>query len=402
LAADGRLIYSDGPEIEMPHRGAPFLIGIAVTLAVYGLLNYYVLRRGWKALAGTGALRAILLGVMLAGALSVVAGRFLENRLPSLFADAVTVFGYEYLIFVLYLFLLTVLVDLVRLVDAFLPFFPDSLRSARTGGRLAFALVFGTVFLVMTAGTLQALRFRTRTVPLPIAKPAGALKTLRAVQFSDVHVSPVLPASRLVRIIDRINALNPDIVFITGDLASDDTPARQLLLMSEALKRLHPPLGVFACTGNHEYYGGLEKTCGAIRAGGVHILEDEAVLVADSFYVAGRRDPTALQRGGVRMPLSEILAGLDRSRPVILLDHQPIHLEQAAEAEIDLQLSGHTHNGQVFPINVINKGIYELNWGLLKKGPAWIYVTSGAGTWGPPVRLGSTSEIVLFEISFGR
>jgi uncharacterized protein len=402
LAADGRLIYSDGPEIEMPHRGAPFLIGIAVTLAVYGLLNYYVLRRGWKALAGTGALRAILLAMMLAGALSVVAGRFLENRLPSLFADAVTVFGYEYLIFVLYLFLLTVLVDLVRLVDAFLPFFPDSLRSARTGGRLAFALVFGTVFLVMTAGTLQALRFRTRTVPLPIAKPAGALKTLRAVQFSDVHVSPVLPASRLARIIDRINGLDPDIVFITGDLASDDTPARQLLLMSEALKRLHPPLGVFACTGNHEYYGGLEKTCGAIRAGGVRILEDEAVLVADSFYVAGRRDPTAVQRGGVRVPLSEILAGLDRSRPVILLDHQPIHLEQAAEAEIDLQLSGHTHNGQVFPINVINKGIYELNWGLLKKGPAWIYVTSGAGTWGPPVRLGSTSEIVLFEISFGR
>jgi predicted MPP superfamily phosphohydrolase len=402
LAAPGGLIYSDGPENDMPHRGAPFWIGIAVTVAVYGLLNYYVLRRGWKALSGTGALRAVLLGFMLAGAVSVVAGRFLENRLPSFFADAVTVFGYEYLIFILYLFLLTVLVDLVRLADAFFRFFPDSLRSARTGGRMAFALVFGSVLLVLTAGTLQALRLRTRTIPLPLTKAAGALKSLRAVQFSDVHVSPVMPASRLARIIDRVNALNPDIVFITGDLASDDTSTRQLLLMSEVLKRLHPPLGVFACTGNHEYYGGLEKTCAAIRAGGVRILEDESVLVADSFYVAGRRDPTAAPRGGRRTPLSEILAGLDRSRPVILLDHQPIHLEEAAAAGIDLQLSGHTHNGQVFPINVINKGIYELNWGLLKKGPAWIYVTSGAGTWGPPVRLGSVSEIVLFEISFGR
>ncbi|MGD0783848.1 MAG: metallophosphoesterase, partial [Candidatus Aminicenantales bacterium] len=299
----------------MPHRGAPFGIAIAVAIAVYGLLNFYVLRRGWKALAGTGAFRAVLLGLMLAGAVSVVAGRLLERGLPSLFADAVTVFGYEYLIFILYLFLLTLLFDLIRLVDAFVPFFPNSLRSARTGGRLAFALIFGTVVIVLAAGTIGALRLRTRTVPLPIAKPAGVLKTLRAVQISDVHVSPVLPASRLARIVDRVNALRPDIVFITGDLASDDTPARELLRMSEVLKRLHPPWGVLACTGNHEYYGGLERTCSAIRAGGVRILEDEAVLVADSFYVIGRKDPTSVPRGGARTPLSEILSGLDQSRP---------------------------------------------------------------------------------------
>jgi hypothetical protein len=401
LAAAGGLIYHGRPEIDMPHRGAPFIIGIAVTIAVYGLLNFYVLRRGWKALAGTGGFRAVLLGVMLAGAVSVVAGRLLESQGSSLFADAITVFGYEYLIFILYLFLLTVLVDLVRLVDSFVPFFPGSLRSARTGGRLAFALVFGTVLLVLAAGTVQALRLRTRTVPLPIAKPAGALKKLRAVQISDVHVSPVMPVSRLARIVDRVNALAPDIVFITGDLVSDDTPSRELRRVSEVLRRLQPPLGVFACTGNHEYYGGLERTCAAIRAGGVRILEDEAVLVADSFYVIGRKDPTSVPRGGVRTPLSEILSGVDKSRPLLLLDHQPIHLEEAAAAGIDLQLSGHTHNGQVFPINLINKRIYELNWGLLKKGPTRFYVTSGAGTWGPPVRLGSTSEIVLFEIAFG-
>jgi uncharacterized protein len=386
----------------MPNRGWPFWIGLAVTLAVYGLLNFYILRRGWKALAGTGAFRSVLLGVMLAGAVSVVAGRLLESGGSSLFADAVTVFGYEYLIFILYLFLLTVLVDLVRLADAVFGFIPSSLKSVRTGGRLAFALVFGTVMIVLAAGTIQAFRVRIRTVPLPIAKPAASLKTLRAIQISDVHVSPVLPASRLARILDRVNALAPDIVFITGDLASDDTPARELLRMSEVLKRLHPSLGVFACTGNHEYYGGLERTCAAIRAGGVRILEDEAVLVADSFYVVGRKDPTSVPRGRQRTALAAILAGLDKHRPLLLLDHQPIHLEEAVAAGVDLQLSGHTHNGQIFPINLINKGIYELNWGLLRKGATWFYVTSGAGTWGPPVRLGSTSEIVLFEISFGR
>lgn len=386
----------------MPSRGWPFWIGLAVTLSVYGLLNFYVLRRGWKALAGTGAFRSVLLGVMLAGAVSVVAGRLLESGGSSLFADAVTVFGYEYLVFVLYLFLMTVLVDIVRLVDAFFPFFPNSLRSARTGGRLAFAFVFGTVVIALGAGTMQALRLHTRTVPLPIAKSAASLKILRAIQISDVHVSPVLPASRLARILDRVNSLAPDIVFITGDLASDDTPARELLRMSEVLKRLHPPLGVFACTGNHEYYGGLERTCAAIRAGGVRILEDEAVLVADSFYVVGRKDPTSVPRGRRRTALAAILAGLDKRRPLLLLDHQPIHLEEAVAAGVDLQLSGHTHNGQIFPINLINKGVYELNWGLLRKGATWFYVTSGAGTWGAPVRLGSTSEIVLFEISFGR
>ncbi len=227
----------------MPHRGAPFVIAVVATIAVYGLLNFYVLRRGWKALAGTGAFRAVLLALMLAGAVSVVAGRLLERRGSSFFADAVTAFGYEYLVLILYLFLLTVIFDLIRLVDAFVPFFPNSLRSARTGGRLAFALIFGTVVIVLAAGTIGALRLRTRIVPLAIAKPAGILKTLRAVQISDVHISPVVPASRLARIVDRINALRPDIVFITGDLASDDTPARELLRMSDVLKRLHPPPG---------------------------------------------------------------------------------------------------------------------------------------------------------------
>lgn len=259
----------------MSHRGAFILVGIAMIL--FGLINFYVLRRGWKALAGTGAFRIVLLILMLGGAASFAAGRLLERRFPSIFADAVTVYGHEYLILVLYLFLLTMLVDLVRLIDAFIPFFPHALRSARTGGRLAFGLVFGAVVITLAAGTVQALRLRTRIVPLPIAKAAGSLKTLRAVHFSDVHVSPILPASRLAGIIDRINALSPDIVFITGDLASDDTPARELVRMSEVLKRLHPSLGVFACTGNHEYYGGLEKTGAAIRAGGVRILEDETV-----------------------------------------------------------------------------------------------------------------------------
>jgi uncharacterized protein len=385
----------------MPHRGTPFLIGIVISLVVYGLLNYYVWRRGWKALAGSGLFRSFLLGLMIAGAVSFVAGRLLERVLASRFADFVTIFGYEYMILILYLLLLTILIDLVRLADAIVPFIPSSLRSARTGGRLAFALAFGTVVIVLAAGTVQGLRLRTRIASVTIAKPAGALRTLRAVQFSDVHVSPVLPASYLRKVIARVNALSPDIVFITGDLASEDTPPRELARMSEALRALRPRLGVFACTGNHEYYGGLEKTTAAIRAGGVRLLQDEAVEVAGAFIVAGRRDRTALRPGQTRTPLAEILAGADRSLPIILLDHQPIHLEQAVEAGIDLQLSGHTHNGQIFPVNLINKGIYELNWGLLRKGATWFDVTSGAGTWGPPVRIGSATEIVLLEIAFG-
>lgn len=386
----------------MPSRGSHLWIFIGLSTLLYALLNVYVLRRGWRALAGTGIFRTVLLGVMIAGAGSFVAGRIMVLRNPCPFTGFVAAFGYWYLVFILYLFLLTVAVDLLRLVDAIVPFFPAALRGARTGGRLAFVVVFATTLGATIFGMIHARHIRIQTVPISLAKSAGSLRSLRAVLVSDIHISPIHRDSFLRSIVARIDALSPDIVFIAGDLLNEDTPPAARAAAAASLRGLRSRFGVFACTGNHEYFGGIAHARGVFRDGGVNLLEDETAFIDGAFTVVGRKDRSAARMSESRKPLADIMKGVDHSRPVILLDHQPVHLEEAAANGVDLQLSGHTHDGQIFPVNLINKKIYELNFGLLRKGPTWYYVSSGAGTWGPPVRIGSTSEIVLLEISFPR
>jgi predicted MPP superfamily phosphohydrolase len=165
------------------------------------------------------------------------------------------------------------------------------------------------------------------------------------------------------------------------------------------LGRLSAPLGVWAVTGNHEYIGGdLEEFSKRVEADGIRLLMDEAVLIADAFYVIGRKDRSAARRGEGRKPLGELTEGLDRGLPLIVADHQPFNLEEAEAAGVDLQVSGHTHNGQIWPGPLVIKGLYENGYGLLYKGKTAVVVTSGFGTWGPPLRLGTRAEIVFIEL----
>lgn len=153
--------------------------------------------------------------------------------------------------------------------------------------------------------------------------------------------------------------------------------------------------------GNHEYYSGLERSLKALRNAGIVVLEDEAVKIGESFYLVGRKDRTAEERGGGRKPLAEIVNSCNPALPIILLDHQPVRLEEAEKAGIDLQLSGHTHNGQLFPFNLLNERFYEVNWGYLRKSKTHYFVSCGAGTWGPPIRTAGHSEVVRLRVTFG-
>ncbi|HMA54587.1 MAG TPA: metallophosphoesterase, partial [Acidobacteriota bacterium] len=173
---------------------------------------------------------------------------------------------------------------------------------------------------------------------------------------------------------------------------------------SAVIRKIQAPLGIIAVPGNHEFYSGLARTLACLRACGITVLEDQAVRMAEAFVVVGRRDRSSLTPGEKRMPIGDILArsGIDDSLALILLDHQPAHLEQAEQAGVSLQLSGHTHAGQLFPLDIINKLVWELNRGFLRKGRTQYYVTSGVGTWGPPVRTGSRPEIVRIDLRFDR
>ena len=165
--------------------------------------------------------------------------------------------------------------------------------------------------------------------------------------------------------------------------------------MDEELREIKAPLGVYAINGNHEHYAeSPNATAEYLKSAGIKVLRDEVALVDSSFYIVGRNDRSNLRR----MNLNDLMKGLDPTKPTILLDHQPYHLEEAEQNNIDLQISGHTHNGQFFPGNLFVKSMYELGYGYLKKGKTNYYVSSGLGIWGPQYRIGTQSELVVIKL----
>lgn len=376
---------------------------LAVAISIYGLVNFYVARRGAQALGGYPTAKVVFMAAFIALALAYPLGRVLmalgRNSLSSPFIMA----GSFHMIVMLYGFLGAVIIDLVRLLNAFVHFLPKSF-SARPGpaGLVLFLAVAGITALSMAAGAYNAVRPRTVELALNIPKKAGGMERLTIVLASDLHLGTLVGRSRLEKIIERINALTPDIVFLPGDIVDETVTAKDEAEFGAIMRRLRAPLGVFAVPGNHEFYSGLERNLAFLRACDIKVLEDEAVNVAGAFVLVGRRDPSSLTPKESRLPIRDILAkhGFDDRLPVILLDHQPVHLEEASQAGVDLQLSGHTHAGQLFPLDIINRIFWELNWGYLRKGNTQYYVTSGVGTWGPPVRTGSRPEIVRIRLTF--
>jgi hypothetical protein len=162
--------------------------------------------------------------------------------------------------------------------------------------------------------------------------------------------------------------------------------------------KIESRLGVFAIPGNHEYFGGIEPKLAYLRKHGVIVLRDSTVLIDNSFYVVGRDDRQSnYTTGKQRKSISELIENVDKSKPIILLDHQPFKLNESAENGIDLQISGHTHHGQLWPFNYITDAIYELSSGYKKIGNTHFIVSNGYGTWGPPLRLGNRPEILVID-----
>jgi predicted MPP superfamily phosphohydrolase len=385
-------------------RGSTMAVFHVIVLSIYGLVNFYISLRGWQALAGFPRARWIVFAAYWAFILCYPAGRIILARGRTALAAPLVKIGSFHLALMIYLVMGVVLVDLVRLINAFIPFLPRSLVSRpHQTGIVLFLAIGGVSVLVVAGGILNAMRPRTVELSLSIDKPAGVRTSLSAVVASDIHLGTIAGSARLRKLVDRINRLEPDIVLLPGDVVDESVTEAEEEAMTAVFKKLRAPLGIYSVPGNHEYYGGIERNLAYLRKWGVRVLQDEAVEVDGSFYLIGRKDPSALRRHETRLSIPEIMkaGGVDPRRPLILLDHQPLHLEEAEAAGIDLQLSGHTHAGQLFPLTLINKRIYEQNWGYLRKGKTQYYVSCGVGTWGPPVRTGSVPEIIRIRLTFG-
>ncbi|GGF91196.1 metallophosphoesterase [Paenibacillus abyssi] len=265
-------------------------------------------------------------------------------------------------------------------------------------------IILGILALLLAVGSWNAWRPIVRTYEIKIDKPAGQLKTMRIAVASDLHLGTIVRNKHLQGFVERINALNPDLILLPGDIIDDDIKPFIQQNMAETMRGLKAKHGVYAVLGNHEYIGGhVDEFVERLQQVGIQVLLDRSVQVADSLYIVGRKDRSAdsARFGSAgRLKLGELLSGVDLSHPVILMDHQPYHLDLAAAAGVDVMLSGHTHRGQMTPNHFITRRLFELDWGYKRKDTMHAIVSSGLGFWGPPIRLGSRSEIIELIITF--
>jgi predicted MPP superfamily phosphohydrolase len=198
-----------------------------------------------------------------------------------------------------------------------------------------------------------------------------------------------------------LSELKPDLTLFLGDILDGEIGP---VMRSDLLSEFQCPeckSGIYAITGNHEYIGGAYQTIPYIESKGIRVLKDEIVLLPQGIQLIGRYDRSSTSfNGKERLSLEELMKNVDKTKPVILLDHQPYNLYQSEKNGVDLQLSGHTHKGQLWPITFMVKNMYEVSYGHKIKGKTNIIVSSGFGIWGPRIRLGSRSEVILVNIKF--
>jgi len=321
--------------------------------------------------------------------------RFAHRLLPGPLAVVLKLAGSYWLVVVLYSLLLLPVVDLLALLFA-------------AGGvaKSVYVPALGWTFLavllaILIKGSYNAWSPVVRRYEVTVSKPYPGRRQLRVAVASDLHLGTVVRKRHLQRLVREVTALQPDLILLPGDIIDDEIAPFIRQNMAETMRGLQAPLGSYAVLGNHEYIGGHVETFNEqMTQSGVRLLMDEVVCVEDALYIVGRKDAAAVGFAQGRMELAELLAGLDRDKPLIVLDHQPRQLNQAAAAGADVLLGGHTHRGQMAPGNRITRRLFELDWGYLRKDRLHAIVSSGFGTWGPPVRIGSRCELVELVIHF--
>lgn len=382
-------------------RTLTLAIAISLGIVIYGGLNFYVIHKGWRALEGLSrGWRWFYLLTMSAWAVSFLAGRLLERAGAP--AGLLIWAGSFWLAVLLYGLLAAALYDLSLLaaglfrLGAF-----QSLLAGQAWRTWSFWSAAGLILIITGAGYLNACRVRVKELTIAVPRPEMALDSLNITLASDIHLGTIIGNGRLGRLVERINATEPDLVLLAGDIVDEDIAPVIRQDMGRKLKSIRSRLGVWGITGNHEYIGGVGEALKYLEAHGIKMLVDQKAEVAPGVWIAGRKDRSAPRFGdGPRKPLSELLEGLPGRGVVILLDHQPFSLEEAAASGVDLQLSGHTHHGQLWPLSLITNRVYEKSWGYLRRDDTHYYVSSGAGTWGPPVRIGNHPEVVKIKLKF--
>ncbi|OFY61502.1 MAG: hypothetical protein A2V64_01105 [Bacteroidetes bacterium RBG_13_43_22] len=375
------------------------IIFLSVVLSVYFIGNAYIFFKGYNILPPVREKRILYTIIFIAVAVTFIAAKILESRHSSVLTDILNIIGGFWMAFLLYGFMFLVLSDIIALILRIPGIInKENLLQYR---KWAFLLTSGISVILILGGFINAVIPVVKKYEIFINKSAGEVRELKIAAVSDIHLGSIIRKRSIKKLSGMLEETSPDVVFLLGDIVDGELGP---VLRGDLLKYFtmpHTVDGLFGITGNHEFIGGADRTIPYIESKGIKILKDEIVILPGGIQLIGRLDRDSQRHyGKPRSSLADLMKDTDHSRPVIVLDHQPLNLEEAEKNGVDLQMSGHTHNGQFWPLNYITRSLYELSYGYLKKGNTHIIVSSGFGLWGPRVRSGSRSEIVIVNVKF--
>ena len=385
----------------------------------YILVNVYVVRWmiRWMGACShifqSAVFRAVFIIFYILIASSLLTG-FLINK-PEFLHRILKNTGNYFLGTFLYIILVIVVVDLVRLILKYV--FHARFLEFRSTFVITGFVCMALIILISVYGILHVGTIKVTPYEVTVNKKVKDMDSLKIVLLADTHFGYSINCRHAQKMVEKINAQDPDIVCIAGDIFDNDYDAiSDPEGVCNALKSIKSRYGVYACWGNHDLdepilagftFGGKKKDQAdprmeqLLRDANIHLLTDEAELIVDKFYVVGRNDSSRTHKlGGQRLSPAQLTKDLDLNKPVIFIDHQPKQLQETADAGADLDLCGHTHDGQIFPGNLFIHLFWENSFGYLKKDKMHNIVTSGVGVWGPDMRVGTNCEICPITVHF--
>lgn len=316
---------------------------------------------------------------------------FLKDLLPSGMLSVMYRVGTSWFFISLYFLLIFLIMEFLRVVNW------APIGNIMYKNWLSFGVVVSVVAVIFVIGHFNYKDKKRVELNLNVSKGTTLKHPLKIVALSDLHLGYSIGRKELAEWVDLINKEEADVVLMPGDIIDNDTRPLYEQGMDEELRRIKTKYGVYASMGNHEYITGLAESARFLESAGIQLLRDESKLIANRFYILGREDRTYFGR----KPVWELTDSLNKSKPIIAMDHQPYNLEDVLPHGIDLQLSGHTHHGQIWPISWITNAMYEVSHGYLKKENTHFYVSSGMGLWGGKFRIGTQSEYVVINLDMG-
>lgn len=362
-------------------------------------LNLLVFLRGWHAFDRKRWVRIILILVFVIELLIYTAGFIFYRHFPENINQFIRVMGTSWMLFLLYSGGIWLITDLIYIFTNRIR--RKSWRYREQPQRYKISSYIITILFVVIIMINGHINFRNpvvQQIPISINKSGGKLDSIRVAMIGDLHLGWMINREHTKRFVDLIMSQNPDLIVFVGDIIDSNIDPIIEQKMDVELARLKAPLGVFSCTGNHEYRYDAEEKIQLLNDAGITMLRDSAVLVDSLFYIIGREDRIVLDRNSLEEILNEY--AVDRSKPLIVLNHTPDNLSEEVDAGIDIALYGHTHHGQAFPGNIATEIVFEVAHGYKKKGNTNLYVTSGIGLVGPQFRIGTVSEIAMLNIRF--